>query len=134
VAVAGEQVLVGAAHGAGKHAVAHWAAVDEQVLRLGAAAVQRRQAGVAGEHDAVALGVDGDGVFGKLPSHHGAQPGERRAVAGLGLIAQNSTTSAGEREGDLGMGHGEAFDGVGDVGGLRALRLEKLEARWSRKK
>ena len=52
VAVAGEQVLIGGAHRADQQPVLHRPAVDEQILMVGDAAVEGRQAGDAAEPDA----------------------------------------------------------------------------------
>ena len=60
MAVARQEILVGAAHRAGQQLVAHRPAVDEEILVLAGRPVERRQAGEAGEPEALAVGVDRD--------------------------------------------------------------------------
>jgi len=65
MAVARQEILVGAAHRAGQQLVAHRPAVDEQILVLAGRPVERRQAGEAGEPEALAVGVDRQRVVGE---------------------------------------------------------------------
>ena len=69
VAIPGQQVLVGTAHGPQQRPVAHRAAIDEQILGLGIAAIEGGHPGVARQAHALALGIDHQGVVGEFPAH-----------------------------------------------------------------
>ena len=128
VAVARQQILVGAAHSPQQQTIAHRAAVDEEVLGLGIAAVQRLHAGVAGQAHGFALGVHFQGVIGEFPAHDLAQPGQTggEQVAGAGAIAEHRALAVGQGKGDVGKGHGHPFDGVGGVVQFRAGLLQEF--------
>ena len=81
MAVARQEILVGAAHRAGQQLVAHRPAVDEEILVLAGRPVERRQAGEAGQPEAFAVGVDRHGIVGELAAHDGGQPLQPRASA-----------------------------------------------------
>ena len=58
VAIARQKILIRATHRAGEQLVAHRPAVDEEILVARRGAVERRQAGKAGQTKAFARGVD----------------------------------------------------------------------------
>ena len=82
MAVAGEQVLIGGADRADQQPVLHRAAVDEQILMVGDAAVEGRQAGDAAEPRRAARIIDGEAVRGQLAVGQRRDPG-RPVLAGL---------------------------------------------------
>ena len=127
VAVAGQEIGVGSAHGADQQLVADRAAVDEQVLVAGGRAVERRQADMAGQADLGALGQDGDRVVGELPPHQGAEPGQAgvQQLALGGGQANRGASLVRDGEGDVRMGHRQTFDridGVVELGALGCFR------------
>ena len=92
VAVAREHSGIGAAHRADEQPVLHRAAVDEQVLVVGDAAVEGRQAGDPGQPHRAALQVDGDAVVGERRGRRSARRA-RRALprpAGRGCAARRA--------------------------------------------
>ena len=129
VAVARQEIGIGPAQGAVDQLVAHRAAIDEQVLRLGVAPIEGRQPGVAGEAHALALGVDRQGVVGEAVAHHrgeALEPGVEQAALDGGE-AQHAPLVGAQAEGGRRVDHGEAADRVGGVADLGARRLEELE-------
>ncbi len=136
MAVARQEILIGAAHGALQQPVAHRAAVDEEILILRGAARIGRQGGEAGQRQALALRLDGQGIVAEFAAHDGGeplQPAGRRvaAVERQRRDAERDLALAvgGEMEGDLRMGHGEAVDRVLRMHQLGARRLHELEPR-----
>ena len=81
VAVARQQILIGAAHRADQELVAHRAAVDDEVLVARQGPVQGRQTGEAAEAETAALGLDFERILGKVAAEQG---GEARAPVGRG--------------------------------------------------
>ena len=105
MAVAREQVAIGAAQRAEQQAVAHRASVDEQILLARLGAVESRQAGEAGNDGAAALAGDGRRVVGELVAHDAAQPREAGVGAGLGGEVVARPPVADEAEGHIGARH-----------------------------
>ena len=139
MAIARQEILVGAAHGAGEQLVAHRPAVDEEILVLAGRPIERRQAGEARQPEALAVGVDRERIVGELAAHDGRQPLEAR---GVGLVEQRGigrrqvdqrALLAFQAEGDGGMGHREPAQRVGDVARFGARLLQELQARRRRK-
>ncbi len=132
MAVARQEILIGAAHRAGEQLVAHGTAVDEEILVLARRAIERRQPREARQPEALAVGVDRHGIVGELAAHDGGQPLQPRRVArqeravGRGEIDQRALL-AFEPEGDAGMGHGKTAHRVGDVAGLGARLLQEFQ-------
>ena len=133
MAVARQEILVGAAHGAGQQLVAHRPAVDEEILVLAGRPVERRQAGEAAQAKALAVGVDGQRIVGELAAHDGAQPRQPRGIAlsssdgvAAGEVDQRALL-AFEAEGDRGMGHREAPHRIGDMARFGARLLQELQ-------
>ena len=82
VAVAGEQVLIGGADRADQQPVLHRPAVDEQILVVGDAAVEGRQAGDSAEARRAAVVIDRDAVLVEGAVGQGGDP-RRPVLAGL---------------------------------------------------
>src|SRR5262249_17451772 len=78
MAVAGEKILIGAAHRTLKELVAHGPAVDEQKLKRGRAAMISRQSSEPEEPDAIALRIDGKRVLAELAAEHRREAPETR--------------------------------------------------------
>jgi hypothetical protein len=128
--VAGQEVGIGRAQGALQQAVAHRAAVDEQVLVGGVAAVVGGQADEARQAHAIAGLVDLQGVVVEVAAQHGRQAGEAPLRAGvLGRQADDAAAVDVQGEADALVGHGLALDLLGDRQGLGALGLHELQAR-----
>ena len=125
VAVAGEQVLIGGADGADQQAVLHRAAVDEQILMIGDAAVEGRKAGDAAEPGGAAHIVDGEAVFGEVAV--GQRRDARRPVL-VGLDRQGAAAVMFEGEADIGPGHGEPLHHVEAGAIFAALGAQELAA------
>ena len=128
VAAVGQHVGVGGAQGAGQQPVLHRAAVDEEVLVAGVAAVEGGQARVAAQAHAVAGVVDGQGVGLEVAAQHRGQPGEPpRLARGLGRQLEHAAAVDLQGEADGGAGHGVAAQLVGHRQGLGALAAHELE-------
>ena len=124
VAVAGEEILIGAAHRALQQPVAHRAAIDEQILLRRGRAVQRRQADIARQPHGFAQGIDRQRIVGEIAAHHlgqARQPHRRRVLQQIarGGMAQDGARIVEQREGDFRIGHRQPVD---DVGGMIAVR------------
>ena len=96
VPVAGQIIHISAAHRAMQQLVAHRTAIDEQILRLRIGAVQRRQAGIAGQRKALARRIDHQRVFGKIRAEHLLQPGQQalRAIGAGGPVEARQPLAA----------------------------------------
>ena len=129
VAVAGQEVGIGAAQRALQQAVAHRPAVHEQVLVSRVAAIIGRQSGEPGQPHALAFMIDGQGVFRELPSHDRRQAGQAtiRPLA-LRRQAQGAATVQIQGERHILMRHCLALDLVGDRQRLGPLGLHELQA------
>jgi hypothetical protein len=134
VPVAGEKILVGAAHGAEQQLVLNRPAIDEEILPGGGAAVQGRQPGEAGEAVPFPFGGNRQRVGGEIPPEHCAESFE---ACGL-PIARNSRQAhpcplaLGKSEGNRGMRHRQPFNHIDCVIQLGARRLEELQPRRRR--
>ena len=81
MAVARQEILVGAAHRAGQQLVAHRAAVDEEILVLAVGRLSVGRPAKPREPEALAIGVDRQRIVGELAAHDGGQPLQPRGVA-----------------------------------------------------
>ena len=91
VAVAREQVAIGGAQRADQQPVLHRPRVDEQILLVGHAAVEGRQADDAGQAQAVADAVDADAVPVELAVEQRRDPRRRvRRLDATGLAARHA--------------------------------------------
>ena len=131
MAAARQQVLVGTAHGAEQQLVAHRPAVDEKELQARVAAIERRQAGIAGKPDTVARRLYGQRVVGEIAPHDRGQARQPRVQQfPLGrLEALGRAPVRGQGEGDFGMRHGKLVDHVGHGRRLGARAFHELEPR-----
>ena len=125
VAVAREQVLIGAAHRADQQPILHRAAVDEQILVIGDAAVEGRQAGDAAEPCIAPHIIDGDAVRGEIAIGEGGDPGGPVLAR---RDAQHAPPVMVEAEGDVRARHGEALHDIEAGGIFAADRTEELAA------
>ena len=136
MAVARQEILVGAAHRAGQQLVAHRPSVDEQILVLGGRAVERRQPGEARQFESFARCVDGERVVGEVAAQQRAEPrlarirrAPRRQIGG-GVETQDGLfLVAGDGEGYCRIGHGQALDRVDRGVAFGARRFEEFEPR-----
>ena len=127
VAVAREQILIGAAHRADQQPVLHRAAVDEEILMIGDAAVEGRQAGDAAEPHALAL---------HNPPRRCSRARSRLVSAATragpvlaGRHGERPPAVMLEREADIGPRHGEPLHDI-DAGGIfAALGAQELAPR-----
>src|SRR6185437_5860685 len=103
-------------------------------------AVERRQPGEAGEAQPLAPRIDAEHVLGEIAAEDRGEPRApailrfaRREIAGDGVeAAQHAVFVADHREGDAGIGHGEALDHVDRLVALGARRLHEFEPRRRR--
>ena len=134
MAVAGEEILIGAAHRPLQQTVAHRPAVDEKKLLGRGRLVEGRQTDIAGKLVPFALGIDGQRILGELAAHHRRQPLQPRRI-GIGHQVRRWRHSAAPRdrrpegEGDLGMGHGEALHHLLGMAELAAGGFQEFEPR-----
>ena len=140
VAVAGEHVGIGGAQRPEQQLVADRAVVDEEVLGDRRAAREGRERREAAEPDAVALGVDREGVGHEIRTEERAQPAAEgvEEVARLGVEPQDlarglGVAAVGEGEADGGRGHRQPPHDVGDRLRLGAVGAEELEPRRGRR-
>ena len=117
VAVAGDQVAVGGAQGADEQAVLHRPRIDEQILLVGHAAVEGRQADHAGQPQPVARAVDADAVTVELVRE---QLGDARRRFGR-LKRQDAPAVMVEREADIAARHRQPLHRV-EAGGIFGAR------------
>ena len=122
----GKQILIGGAHRADQQPVLHRAAVDEQILVIGDAAVEGRQTRDPAEPRRTALIVDRQAVRRQLAGRQRRDP--RRAVLAW-LNAQRAPPVMLQGEADIGPRHGEPLHHV-EAGGIFApLRAQELAPR-----
>ena len=134
VPVVGEKIPVGGANRALQQLVPHRPAVDEQELHLRVAAIQRRQADMTGQLDAVPRRLDGQGVGAEVVAHDGIQTVEtrREEIPLRRRQFENLAFTLRQGKGDPGMRHGQTPHGVNRMVALGLRGLEKLEARRRR--
>ena len=131
--IARQVVGIGRTYGAENELVAHRAAIDEEILPERVGLRERRRCGIAGDHDALALGMDLDGVAAEFGPQNIAEPGQPSGGTGQGGgPGHRRALLAREREGDVGPRHGEAPDDLADGFRLGAVGLQKLQARRRR--
>ena len=123
MAVAGEQVLIGGADGADQQPVLHRPAVDEQILVVGDAAVEGRQAGDAAQSGGAAGIIDGEAVLRELAVGQRRDPG--RAVL-AGLDRQGAAAVMLEGEADVRPRHGEPLHDIEAGAIFAALGAQEL--------
>ena len=125
MAVAGEQVAIGGAHRADQQPVLHRPAVDEQILMVGDAAVEGRQAGDAAEprrpraHNRCATPLSA--------SSRSVSAATRAGRSSPGWTASVRRPSCSRREADIGPRHRQALHDV-EAGGIFA-RAERRNLR-----
>ena len=114
MAVAREEIRIGAAHRADQQLVAHRPAVDEQELHRAVGAVVGRQAREAREPHALALDVDRRGVVAEIAAHDAARGGSSRPLNEIRFRLQIERAASVERqrERDIGPRHREALDHI----------------------
>ncbi len=140
MAVAGEEILVGAADRADQQLVAHRPAVDEEILVAGGGAVERGEPGEAAEPHTLARRRDRQRIVGEVAAENGGEPrAPRRPGVGACEIAalggkpqQHAILVADDGEGDRGIGHGEAPHGIDRLVALAARGLHEFESRRRR--
>ncbi len=125
MAVAGEQVLIGGADGADQQAVLHRAAVDEQILVVGDAAVEGGKAGDAAQAGRAAGIIDREAVFGQVAVGQG---GDARRPVVAGLDGKRAAAVMVEGEADVGPRHGEPLHHVEAGGIFGPLGAQELAA------
>ncbi len=80
--VCAKKIHIGGADGPGDLAVAHRTAIDEDILRQRIGAMPGRQAGEAPEMDALAFGLDLQGVVAEFTTENLGQPRQRPLAIG----------------------------------------------------
>ena len=115
--VAGEEILISAAHRTDQQLVAHRAAIDEEILIARGRPIERRQAGEASQAEVFALRRDGQRVIAELTPQHGGETHPARIAAGkIGFDwvqpQQCAVFIARHREGNTGISHRQTFDGI----------------------
>ena len=134
MAVVRQEVAIGPADRAVEQLVAHRPAVDEEVLGLGIGAVEGRQADVAGQAQALALGVDRQRILGEVAAEDRREAAQARLeqLALGGRQVQEIALAVAEDEADPVVRHGEPCQGVARLHLLGPGGLEELEARGCR--
>ena len=135
MAVAAQQVEIGAAQRAHQKLVAHRAAIHEQVLRYGRAARIRRQGSVARQVQTIAFGINGQRVFSKLAPQHLRQTAmqccEHIALFGVRAKHLAAWTIAGhiaQGETHERFRHRQPLDDVRDRLRLGAIGAQELQS------
>ena len=134
MAVARQEIGIGAAHRAEQQPVAHRAAVDEEILHLRVGAVVGRQPGKARRAGTPSRSAStAHGVVGEVAAHDGGEPRQRALPADRRWLAarrmQRAAPSSMQGEGDVGPRHGEALDHVDDRQRFAARRLQEFQPR-----
>ena len=131
-----EDVHIGGAQGPGQQLVAHRTAVDEKVLVHRGTARIRRQSGVTGQADAVAGGVDFQGVGGKVGAHHAGGAGQKRVehIPRLGVSAKHQPSGAAlgdiaQGKAGVRLGQGQSFEGIAQRARLGPVAAQELQPR-----
>ena len=128
VAVAGEEVGIGAAQGALQQAVLHRAAVDEQILVLAVAARIGGQARKARQADLIADVVDQQGIGLEIAAEDGGEAAQAPPIPRVfGGQAQDGAALDVEGEADGLVRHGLSAQLLGNGHGLGALGLHEFE-------
>ncbi len=129
MAVAWQNVGIGAANGPRDQLVAHRPAVDMGILGERAGASEGRNRDQAGEPHPFPLGVKRDRVVGELAAHHLGDAPRRRLWPRLRGEVERVAVAAREREAHLRKGDRDALDDVGDGIGLGLPALHELQPR-----
>ena len=134
VAVAGQEIRIGPAQRSEEQAILHRPVIDEEVLHLRIAAVERRQAGISRKTESLALGIDRQRICGELLPHDAAEPPEPgiEQVALRGFQLKAGPRPVDEREGNIGSRHGEAGDRIKDLRRFCPVRPQEFEPRRCR--
>ena len=135
MSVARQHIHIGGAQGAQQHLVTHRASVHEQELCNRRAARIGRQRRIACQMKAFALGVNAQGVFGKILAQYAAQPPMQgvKQIAGFGVGAEHGAIVAlgcvAQNKGDKGFRHRQPFNHI--CHGLRLCPVcaQKLQSR-----
>ena len=132
MAVAGQEIAIGAAHGPGHQAILDRPAVDEEILVPRGSPMQRRHADMAGQPYAVAHGVDAHRIVGKILAQDRREPRQPDIEHVPGVDRQRKQGAfavAAQAETDFRMRHRQPVDRVANRLLLAALALEELEPR-----
>ena len=125
--VAREHIGVSAAHRACQQPVFYRAAIDEEILMIGNAAIVGGQSGNTREAHAVALHIDGHPVVLKLASDN---LGHALAGALHRLHRENAPLAMGEGEADIGPRHRQAAHHIVAGGIFAARSAQEFAPRW----
>jgi hypothetical protein len=109
MAVAREQVGIGAAKRADEQPVLHRPAVDEQILMVGDAAIVGRQADHAAQMHVGAVDIDADAVRREIALR---ERGDARQLVLPALHVEHASPVMFDDEADVGPRHREPFDDV----------------------
>ena len=124
MAVARQEIGIGAAHRADQQLVAHRPAVDEQKLHLRIGAVVGGNAGKAEDAHAFARGLHRHGIVGELAAHQARQALEAaREQIGFGRKIEHALAVQRQRESDVGARHGQTLDDVAEWRDLPSARI-----------
>ena len=104
--------------------------LTKTILRQRIGAMPGRQAGEAPEPDALAFGLDLQGVVAKFTAQNLGQPRQRPlAIGRTGLMVETAQAFAAERKAHIRMGHGQPLDHIGHRLRLGARAFEEFEPR-----
>jgi hypothetical protein len=117
--VPGEQIGIGASHGACQQAIPHRAVVDEQILVIGNAAAERRQPCDPAQPQPLAHQIDPDAILRQVAVGERGHP-RRRAVARC--HRQHRAALMLKAEADFRPRHCEALHGIQARGIFRTHR------------
>ena len=126
MAIARQHIGIGAAHGAHQQAVLHRAAIDEEVLVIGHAPVESRQAGNACQPRRPARHIDGNAIFGQFARNDAGDAGRQFLPR---LDGKGAAAVMVQREAHLRPGHGQAADNIQAGGIFGPRRTQELAPR-----
>src|SRR5215467_10204872 len=130
MAVARQVIGIGGAHHADQELVAHWAAVDEEILAERIGARERGQRGEALDRKARVAASHLDRVGAELAPENISEPGEASARARQRRGPSHwRALLAREREGDVGPAHRQPAHHLADRLAFAAVAFEEFEPR-----
>ena len=134
VAIAAEEIGISPTQRPDQKLVAHGATIDEKILRHRRAARIGWQGCQTDEADFLAGCVNLKGVIHEIAAHYLAQSTGKRIkeIPCFGINGKQSAAAIAainQLEPNAGLGHGEAFDHIGDCLGFGAFGFEEFQSR-----
>ncbi|MNZ74185.1 hypothetical protein D3C78_926280 [compost metagenome] len=124
-----QHVAIGLAHRVGDQLVAHHAAVDIEVLQVGLAAREGRQADPAPQAQAAALDVDGQRLLEERRAADAGHPPRTAGLVGRRMQGQHALAVVAQVEADLEVGQRQTLDHFLQVVELGLLGAQELAPR-----